>query len=168
MKSSLYPRFHDDSWWVYAEEFDSDTGPYSTEEQAQEWIDSIRNDDVLELGDGAPMLAPTQDLIEANASIGIAKAMGWEVVQHGTATVFYRADINAGHIEMSRFNPFKHPDDEFFILEFMREKRHSDVNAWNAFYRCVEFEMKKRGAPTDLAIDYMIGDFTRAFIRWMT
>lgn len=39
----LYPRFHDDSWWAYSPEFDSDTGPYSTEEQAQEWIEGIKS-----------------------------------------------------------------------------------------------------------------------------
>ena len=35
----MITRFHNGSWWAYSPEFDSDTGPYSTEEQAQNFID---------------------------------------------------------------------------------------------------------------------------------
>ena len=35
----MITRFHNGSWWAYSSEFDSDTGPYSTEEQAQNFID---------------------------------------------------------------------------------------------------------------------------------
>ena len=38
---TMQTRFHDGSWWAYDPQFDSDTGPYSTQEQAQEWIDAI-------------------------------------------------------------------------------------------------------------------------------
>lgn len=41
----MKPRFHDDAWWAYDTEYDSDTGPYSSKEQAQEWIDEIRPTD---------------------------------------------------------------------------------------------------------------------------
>ena len=41
----MKPRFHDNAWWAYDPEHDSDTGPYSTEEQAQEWIDQIQSSD---------------------------------------------------------------------------------------------------------------------------
>ena len=37
----LYAREHHGSWWAYDPTHDSDTGPYSTREQAQEWIDAI-------------------------------------------------------------------------------------------------------------------------------
>lgn len=40
---TLYPRFRDGSWWAYDSEFDSDTGPYSSEEQAQDWIDETNS-----------------------------------------------------------------------------------------------------------------------------
>lgn len=40
---NLYPRWHHGSWWAYDRFHDSDTGPYSTKEQAQEWIDSIKS-----------------------------------------------------------------------------------------------------------------------------
>lgn len=43
--SDLIVRYHHRSWWVYDEKHDSDTGPYSTYEQAQEWIDNIEEDD---------------------------------------------------------------------------------------------------------------------------
>ena len=40
MKSKgLIPRFHHGSWWAYNSEHDSDTGPYPTKEQAQEFCD---------------------------------------------------------------------------------------------------------------------------------
>ena len=37
--TEMITRFHNGSWWAYSSEFDSDTGPYSTEEQAQNFID---------------------------------------------------------------------------------------------------------------------------------
>ena len=37
----MITRFHNGSWWAYSSEFDSDTGPYSTEEQARDFIDSV-------------------------------------------------------------------------------------------------------------------------------
>lgn len=43
-------RFHDNSWWAYDAEHDSDTGPYSTEQQAQDFIDQIRTNDEDEHG----------------------------------------------------------------------------------------------------------------------
>ncbi len=39
----LSPRFHHGSWWAYDRHFDSDAGPYSSREQAQDWIDSIQD-----------------------------------------------------------------------------------------------------------------------------
>ena len=43
MREKLKPRFHDGSWWAYDPKYDSDTGPYSTENQAQEWIDQVKD-----------------------------------------------------------------------------------------------------------------------------
>jgi hypothetical protein len=38
----LTPRRHDGSWWAYDPEHDSDTGPYATRQEAQGWINDIR------------------------------------------------------------------------------------------------------------------------------
>ena len=43
--NKLIVRYHDGFWWAYDEEFDSDTGPYSTYKQAQDWIDQIKPTD---------------------------------------------------------------------------------------------------------------------------
>lgn len=40
----LMPRQHDGSWWAYDPEHDSDTGPYSTRQEAQEWINALRRE----------------------------------------------------------------------------------------------------------------------------
>ncbi len=41
-RMAMKTRHHDGSWWAYDPKHDSDTGPYSTEEQAQEWINQIK------------------------------------------------------------------------------------------------------------------------------
>jgi len=35
----MRPRFQHGSWWAYSPEHDSDTGPYSTEKEAQDFCD---------------------------------------------------------------------------------------------------------------------------------
>ena len=37
----LTVRRHNNSWWVYDKEYDSDTGPYPTEQEAWDWIMNI-------------------------------------------------------------------------------------------------------------------------------
>ena len=41
-RKKLKPIFHDGSWWAYDAENDSKIGPYSSESQAQDWIDQIK------------------------------------------------------------------------------------------------------------------------------
>ena len=64
----MITRFHNGSWWAYSSEFDSDTGPYSTEEQAQNFID--RADHWFEAG---RLLAARVDELES-ALRGYVKA----------------------------------------------------------------------------------------------
>lgn len=39
--TTLVPRFHSGSWWVWAPAYDSDTGPFATEREAKEWIAEV-------------------------------------------------------------------------------------------------------------------------------
>lgn len=39
----LAPRKHDGSWWSYDPIHDSDTGPYTTRQEAQAWINEVRD-----------------------------------------------------------------------------------------------------------------------------
>jgi len=114
----MITRFHNGSWWAYSSEFDSDTGPYSTEEQAQNFID--RADHWFEAG---RLLAARVDELESALRGYVKATTGQE-----SATVTFPMALGRRR-EVRIVTDYKHAQQIIIELDAEVERLQARVDA---------------------------------------
>ena len=91
-----------------------------------------------------------------NDRIKLAKAMNLDFVVHGDMVYLRQSNSKP----MVQWNPEKWADDDYAVLEWMREKGLQDANTWTKFVDTLN-DFPEMG----LKVAYQIGDYARAALR---
>lgn len=101
-------------------------------------------------------------MTDQQACIKLAEAMGWNVLPNGLCV---KGPDNNKQIRKDPPNPFTDANDDYAVLEWVREQAEDNPAMWEAFRDAISDMTSHEKGFAPYTWRYQIGDYARAALK---